>query len=102
MRIIYLFSLEEKLESNMEKNMERTAKLIENPEGKIPKGDDVDQTSQEDKYSVHVYQPSINKNTTIGFDSNNGSNHGWSQRDIQRPNIYMRKFDGKDLITWMS
>ena len=42
------------VEINMTKNMERIANLIENPEGKIPKGYDVCQGSQEQKYNVHV------------------------------------------------
>ena len=59
------------------------------------------QGSQEDKYSVHVEQPSINKLTLRGFDSNNGSNKGWSPRGIELCKIDVRKFDGKDPITWI-
>ena len=40
--------------------MEIIANPIQNLEGKIPKGDDVGQGSQEDKDSVLVDQPSIN------------------------------------------
>lgn len=61
-------------ENKIEENMERITKLIQNQEGKIPKGDDVAQGSQEDKYSVHVDKPSINKHNLRWFDSNNGSN----------------------------
>ena len=43
-----------------ERMMEIIANPIQNLEGKIPKGDDVGQGSQEDKDSVLVDQPSIN------------------------------------------
>ena len=46
-------------------------------------------------------QPSVNKNALRGFDSNMGSNQGWSARGIQLPKTDMRKFDGKDPITWI-
>ena len=59
------------------------------------------QGTQEDKYSAHVDQPSINNPTPRGFDSNDGINQGWSPRGIQLPKIDMRKFDGKDPITWI-
>lgn len=65
---------------------------------KLPKGDDVDQRTQEDKDSVHVQKPSINKNAPRGFNSINGSNQGWYPRSTQLPKIDMRKFDGKDAI----
>ena len=81
--------------------MERIANLIQNLEGKIPKGDDVGQGFQEDKDNFLVDQLYINKNTPRGFDSNNGSNQGWSPRGIQVPKIDMSKFDGKDPITWI-
>ena len=84
------------LEERLEKNMERIAKLIQNLERKIPKSDDVAQGSEENKYNVHVDQPS--KHTSRGFDSNNGSNKGWSPRGIQLPKIDMRKFYGKDPV----
>ena len=84
-------------ENKMEENMERIAKLVQKSEGKVPKGDDVARGYHEDKYSVHVDQASIN--TLRGFDSNNGSNQGWSPRGIQIPKINMRKFDGKGPIT---
>lgn len=89
------------MENNMEEKKERIAKLIRNPEGKLPKGEDVAQGTQEEKDSVHVEQPSLNKNTPRGFDSNNGSNQGWSPKGIQLPKIDMRKFDGQDPITWI-
>lgn len=72
--------------------MEIIANPIQNLEGKIPKGDDVGQGSQEDKDSVLVDQPSINQHDLIGFDYNTGSNQGYSTRGNQIPNIDMRKF----------
>ena len=85
-RIVYLFNLQKIMENNMEESMghmknnmmERIVKLIQNLEEKFPKGDDVAKGSQENKYSVHVDKSSINKHDPIGFDSNNGSNHGRS------------------------
>ena len=46
-------------------------------------------------------QPSFSKHTPGGFDSNTRSNQGWFPRGIQLPNIDMRKFYGKDPITWV-
>ena len=46
-------------------------------------------------------QPSINKNALRGFDYDIGSNQGWSRRGIQPPKIGMRKFHGKEPITWI-
>ena len=46
-------------------------------------------------------KPSFSKSTPGGFDSNTGSNQGWFPRGIQLPKIDMRKFDGKDPITWI-
>jgi hypothetical protein len=42
----------------------------------------------------------MNKHDIKGIDSNMGSNQGWSPRGLQLPKIYMRKFDGKDPITF--
>ena len=57
------------------------------------------QGTQEDKDSVLVDPPSINKHSLKGFDFNTGSNQGWSTMGIQLPKIKMGKFDGKDPIT---
>ena len=81
--------------------MKKIANVIHNSKDSLPTGDDLSQGTQEDKDSVHVEQPSINKNIPSGIDSNNGSNKGWSPRGIQLPKIDMRKFDGKDPITWI-
>ena len=43
----------------------------------------------------------MNKHDIRGIDSNVGSNQGWSPRGLQLPKIDMRKFDGKDPITWI-
>ena len=40
-RMAYLVNLEERFKNKMEDNMEIIAKLIQNPEGKIPRGDDM-------------------------------------------------------------
>ena len=85
----------------MVKNMARIAKLIQNIEWKIPKDDDVAQGVEEDKDNAHVEKPFINNHAPRGFYSHNGSNQGWSPRGIQLPKIDMRKFDGKDPITWI-
>ena len=93
--------MDTKIEERMgriDKNMERIANLIQKLE-QTPKGDDMDQGSQEDKDSFHVDQSSINNNTSRGFDFNNGSNQGWSPTDIQLSRINMSIFDGKDPIT---
>ena len=104
-RTIDLFNLDERLENRMghiDNNMERIVKIIQNLEKFFSKGDDVAYVTQEDRYSDHVYLPFINKNDPRGFDSNNGSNQGWSLRGIQLSKINMRKFDTKDHITWIS
>ena len=46
-------------------------------------------------------KPSITKPNIGGYVSNNGSNQAWSSRGIQLLKIDMRKFDGKDPITWI-
>ena len=79
----------------------RVVKILQNPKEKIHKGDDVGQGTHDDKNTTHVEQPSINKHAPRGFDSNMGSNQGWSPRGLQLPKIDMRKFDGKDPITWI-
>lgn len=69
----------------MGENMQMIAKLIQNPKENLFKGGDVSQEIQEDKDSVHVEQPSINKHTPREFDSNSGSNQGQSPKGIQLP-----------------
>ena len=98
-----LLSLEDNImghmDNKMEDNMKRFVNILQNLKENIPTGDDVSRVTKEDKDSVHVEQPSINKNIPRGIDYNNGSNLGWSPRGIQIPKIGMRKFDGKDSIT---
>ena len=53
--------------------MGRIANIIHNLEEKFTKGEEWAQL-REDKDSVHVEKPSLNKNNSRGFDSNNGSN----------------------------
>ena len=81
--------------------VEMIVKFIQKSEENLPKGDDVAQGTQEDKDSAHVDQASINKPSPSGFDSNNRINQGWSPPGIQLHKINMRKFDGKDPITWI-
>ena len=50
--------------------MVKMVKLIQNLEENLPKGDDVTQGTHEDKDSVHVDRPFVNKDTLRGFDSN--------------------------------
>ena len=59
------------------------------------------QGTHEDKNSAHVELPSMNEHDLKGFDSNMGSNQGWYTRGLQLPKIDMKKFDGKDSITWI-
>ena len=66
--------MEERIGHKIEENMQRHVKLIQNLEEKFPKCDCLDQGTQEDKDSIHVEQPSINKNSPRDFNSNNGSN----------------------------
>ena len=51
--------------------------------------------------SAQGVKPIINNNSLRGLYSNVGSNQGWSTRVIQLPKIDMRKFDGKDPLTWI-
>ena len=62
--------------------MGRIANIIHNLEEKLPKGDKWARF-REDKDSVHVAQPPLNKHNTRGFNSKNGINKGWSPRGIQ-------------------
>ena len=81
--------------------MEMIVKILQNTEDKIPKRDDVDQGAHDYINSAQGEKPSINKNSLIGLHYNVGSNHGWSTRGIQLHKIDMRKFDGKDPLTWI-
>ena len=85
----------------MEDNIKRIVNLLQHQQENIPKEDDVGQGTHEDKNSAHVELPSMNKHDLRGFDSNMGSNQGWSIRSLQLPKIGMRKFDVKDPITWI-
>jgi hypothetical protein len=103
--------LEESMETNMgnmekkmeklEESMERIVNLIQNPEEKLPNYDKVGQGTHDERNSSHFEKPSFSNSTPGGFDSNTGSNQGWFPRGIQIPKIDMRKFDGKDPITWI-
>ena len=107
--------MEKKLEESMEKNMgnmkqrmekleesmEKIVNRIQHTEEKLPNGDNVGQGTHDDRNSSHFEQPSFSKHTLGGFNSNTRSNQGWFPRGIQLPKIDMRKFDGKDPITWI-
>ena len=89
------------MKESIDENMQRLVMLVQNAEEKIPKDIDMGQGSQENKYMVQVGKPSITKPNIGGYASKNGSNQAWSSRGIQLPMIDMRKFDGKDPITWI-
>ena len=59
------------------------------------------QGTHDERNISHFEKPSFSKSTPGGFDSNTGSNQGLFPRGIQLPKIDMRKFDGKDSITWI-
>jgi hypothetical protein len=90
-----------KLKESMEENMQKLVMLIQNAKEKIAKYIDMGQGSQENKDMVQVDKPSIMKPNIGGYVSNYESNQAWSSRGIQIPKIDMRKFDGKDPITWI-
>ena len=94
-------NMEKKMENLLEESMERIVNLIQHPEEKIPNDDKVGQGTHDERNSSHFEKPSFSKSTLGGFDSNTGSNQGWFPRGIQLPKIDMRKFDGKDPITWI-
>jgi hypothetical protein len=93
--------LEESTEKTLEESMERIVNLIQHREEKIPNDDNVGQGTHDERNSSHFEKPSFGKSNPRGFDSNTGSNQGWFPRGIQLPKIEMRKFDGKDPITWI-
>ena len=81
-------------------NIGRIVKLLQHQDGNIKEGE-LDQVTDEENNSVQVEIPSMNKHDIRGTDSNMGSNQGWSPRGLQLPKIDMKKFDGKDPITWI-
>ena len=87
--------------NKLEENMEGIVNLLQNTEKKLLNGNNVGQGTPDDRNSYHFEQPSFSKHTSRGFISNTDSNHGWLPRGIQLPKIDMRKFDGKDPITWI-
>ena len=89
------------MEKKLEERMEIIVNLIQHPKEKLHNDDNVDQGTHEEKNNAHVELPSMNKHDLKGFDSNMLSNQGWSTRCLQLPKIDMRKFDGKDPITWI-
>jgi hypothetical protein len=77
MRIVDLINLEEtmgNMDNNMDKIMEMIFNIIQNLEENLPNGDDMAQGTQEDKDSVQIEKPTINKHAPILFYSNNGIN----------------------------
>ena len=101
-------NMEKKLETDMgnmekklEESMERIVNLIQHPKQKLPNDNNVGQGTHDERNSSHFEKPSFSKSTPRGFDSNTGSNQEWFSRGIQLPKIDMRKFDGKDPITWI-
>ena len=89
------------MEKKLEESMEIIINLIQHLEEKLPNDDKVGQGTHDERNSSHFEKPSFSKYTLGGFDSNTGSNYGWSPRGIQLPKINMRNFDGKDPITWI-
>ena len=100
-KTLVILKLKESMDKIMEENMQKLVMFIQNAEEKIPKGIDMGQGSQVNKDMVQVDKPSIMKPNLGGYVSNYGSNQAWSSRGIQLPKINMRKFDGKDPITWI-
>ena len=92
--------LEERM-GHMEDNIGRIVELIQHQDGKIPKEEELEPGIHEEKNSSQVELTSMNKHDIKGIDSNMGSNQGWFPRGLQHPKIDMRKFDGKDPITWI-
>ena len=79
----------------------RIVEFLQHQDGKIPKEEELEQGTHEEKNSAQVEIPSTKKHDIRGIDSNMGSNQGWSPRGLQLPKIDMRKFDGMDPITWI-
>ena len=95
-----MVNMEKKMEK-LKESMERIVNVIQHPEENIPNDDNVGQGTHDERNSSHFEKPSFGKSTPGGFDSNTGSNQGWFPRGIQLPKIDMRKFDGRDPITWI-
>ena len=91
----------ENMEKKLEESMEIIVNLIQHPEEKLPNDDNVGQGTHDERNSSHFEKPSFSKSTPGGFDSNTESTQGWFPMGIQLPKIDMRKFDGKDPITWI-
>jgi hypothetical protein len=72
--------------------------LIQFLDERLPKSDNVTKETHDNKGSVHVEQPSIEKHISRGFNSNNGANHGWVPKDIYFPKVELRKFDGTNVF----
>ena len=94
-------NMEKRMENKLEECMDIIVNLIQHIEEKIPNADNVGQGTHDDRNSSHFEKPSFSKHTLGGFDSNTGINQGWFSRGIQLPKIDMRKFDGKNPITWI-
>jgi hypothetical protein len=84
----------------MEQKM--VARLIQTLDERLPKSDNVTEGTHENKGSIHVEQPSINKHIPGGFNSNIGANHGWVPKGIHFPKVELRKFDGTYVFTWVN
>ena len=97
---IFLGNLEKRMEK-LEEGMDTIVNLIKHTEKNIPNGDNEGQGTHDDRNSSRFEQPSFSKHTPGGFDSQPRSNRGWFPRCNQLPKIDMRKFDGKEPITWI-
>jgi hypothetical protein len=62
----------------------------------------VTEGTHENKGSIQVEQPSINKYIPGGFNSNIGANHGWVPKGIHFSKVELRKFDGTNVFTWVN
>ena len=90
------------MEQNMDKEMEQQMdKIIYTLKERIPNSDNMVQETHENKDSVHVENPSINKTIPRGFNYNIGDNHGWFPKGVYIARIDMKKFEGNDLIIWI-
>ena len=69
--------LEKKVDKNMEELQNSMSTIIQNLEGRISKRDTITKETHENKGNIHVEQPSNNKSSLGGFNSNSGDNYGW-------------------------
>ena len=67
--------IEEKM-GHMEDNIGRIVELLQHQDGKIPKEEELDQGTHEEKNSSQVELTSMNKHDIKGIDFNMGSNQG--------------------------